>query len=54
MRARTEAGRQRVAESDVPDGRVRNADEPEREDVSGLSPEQILHRGRQRARLATE
>jgi hypothetical protein len=50
--ARIEAGRRRVAESDVRDGRVRNA--CEREDVSGLSVEQILLRGRERACLTTE
>ena len=49
-----EAGRRRLAELDVQHGRVRDAGEQEHEEVSGLSVEQILHRGRERARLATE
>jgi len=45
----------RLAEFDVQhDGRVRGAAEREREDVSGLSAEQILHRGRQKSQLATD
>jgi len=47
-----DAPRRRLSESTVPDSRARNAGEKEHEDVSGLSVEQILHRGR--ARLATE
>jgi len=50
--ARIEAGRRRVAEFDMQHGRAYNAGEREREDVSGLSVEQIHLRGR--ARLATE
>ncbi len=50
--ARIAAGRRRLAESDVQDGRVRNAGDRERADISGLSVEQILHRAR--VRLATE
>jgi len=49
---RIEAARQRLAESDVQDGRVRNSGDRERADVSGLSLEQILYRAR--SRLATE
>jgi hypothetical protein len=47
-----EAARRRLAE--LPDTRARNADEREREDISGLSVEQILLRGWMRAQLATE
>jgi len=50
--ARIAAGRRRLAESNVQDGRVRNSDDRKRADISGLSVEQILHRGR--TRLATE
>jgi len=49
---RIEAARRRLTESDVQDGRVRNAGDRERVDISGLSVEQILHRAR--VRLATE
>jgi hypothetical protein len=51
---RIEAGRRRLAESDGLDGRVSTAVDREREDVSSLSVEQILHRGRERARLTAE
>jgi len=51
---RIEAARRRLAEADGLDGRVRTAVEGEQEDVSGLSLEQILLRGRERARLATK
>jgi len=54
LRESIEAARRRVAESDLPDGRARNAGGLEREDVSGLSVEQIRRRGRERARLAAE
>jgi hypothetical protein len=54
LRDRIEAGRRRLAQSGGLDGRVRSADDREHEDVSGLSLEQILHRGRDRVRLATE
>jgi hypothetical protein len=54
LRERIEAGRRRLAESDGLDGRVSTAGDREHEDVSGLSLEQILHRGLEKARLATE
>jgi hypothetical protein len=53
LRARIEAGRRRVSESDVLDCGSRGGDR-ELDDVSGLSVEQILLRGRERARLATK
>jgi hypothetical protein len=52
--ARIEAGRRRLATADGLGGRVSTAGDREHEDVSGLSLEQILHRGREKARLATE
>ena len=52
VRERIEPGRRRLAESDLQHGRARDAGERKREDVSGLSVEQIHHRGR--ARLPTE
>ena len=52
LHERIEAAGRRLAESDVPDCGSRGAGEREREDVSGLSVEQILLRGL--ARLATE
>ena len=54
LRERIEAARRRLAEYEAKDGRVCNAGAREREDLSGLSVEQILLRGRERARLATE
>lgn len=52
IQERIEAGWRRVSESDVQDGRVRDASAREHDDLSGMSVEQILLRGR--ARLATE
>jgi hypothetical protein len=52
LRERIEAARQRLAESDFPDCGSRTAGDQGRDDVSGLSVEQILLRGR--ARLAAE
>jgi len=54
LRERVEAARRCLAESDVSDRGVRNAGERKREDIAGLSVEQILYRGRMRAQLATE
>jgi len=51
---RLEAARRRLAESGLPGDWTHDVDDREREDVSGLNVEQILHRGRQRARLATK
>jgi hypothetical protein len=49
LRKRAEAARRRLAESDTGEGRPPYAGARECEDVSGLSVEQILLSGRQRA-----
>jgi hypothetical protein len=52
LRERIEAGRRRLAESGPQDGRMRNTGAREPQDISGLSVEQILRRGREGEQLS--
>lgn len=49
LHERIDAARRRLAELDVQHGRARDAGKRGHDDLSGLSVEQILHRGRRRA-----